>query len=230
MVANRYAAPDIDGIRAFWTPGELAGVRKTHAKFNISPGQKVPIIVREPGGDFATILARWALVPPTWSSRRNLPDYMFQVESESLGTRQWAQIAQTSRCIIPALGWYEWEGERRKSPSGELLNQPFFHQGADGGVLAIAGLWATCERERSQPVISCAMLTRSAAPTVLQVHHRMPVILPMHYILEWLDPTTSLQMVKALTVGVRHDFACYPVSKEVNNPTNDYAGLMKPLS
>ncbi|WP_315810087.1 SOS response-associated peptidase family protein [Pseudomonas sp. C9-3] len=44
-------------------------------------------------------------------------------------------------------------------------------------MLAIAGIWPTWSPPESEPITSCALLTKEAKGLVSAIHDRMPVIL-----------------------------------------------------
>src|SRR5206468_4149799 len=87
------------------------------------------------------------------------------------------------RCILPADGWFEWkrDGDRK---------QPFFMTPKDGSSLAMAGLW-TVWRDKAnpdaEPVISCPVLTTEAQGQLVDIHDRMPLLLPRGSFAAWLD-------------------------------------------
>lgn len=78
-------------------------------------------------------------------------------------------------------------------------------------------------------MVSCAMLTRDAAPSVAFVHHRMPVILPSEQFDLWLSPSTPIKQVEDAVALSREDFIAHPVSTEVNNVRNNSSKLLEPV-
>ncbi|MOA08261.1 putative SOS response-associated peptidase YedK [compost metagenome] len=142
----------------------------------------------------------------------------------------WRQSLRFQRCLMPAMGWYEWnERQQVRSRSGRLVKQPYYHHAVGDEVMAIAGLWSTWTGPEGQDVVSCALLTKEAAPSISYVHHRMPVILHPEQFTLWLNPETKADQVLEAVALCREDFVAYPVSTEVGNTKNDYAELLEPV-
>ncbi|MDO8310254.1 MAG: SOS response-associated peptidase family protein, partial [Actinomycetota bacterium] len=125
-------------------------------------------------------------------------------------------------------GWYEWcESEPVRSESGRTVRQPYFISDPAQEVIAFAGLWSVWERPGASPIISCALLSREAAPSIAAIHHRMPVVLrPEHYA-AWLSSSTSAQEVEAMIANCEQHFEGYRVSTKVNNVRNDSEELLE---
>ncbi|MDL2218097.1 SOS response-associated peptidase [Christensenellaceae bacterium OttesenSCG-928-M15] len=81
-----------------------------------------------------------------------------------------------SRCIVPASYYFEWEkvGTKKIKYSFRM---------PDAGLLYLAGLYRV-EQNSEVPVFT--ILTRDAAPQLMQIHHRMPVIIPKSSANAWL--------------------------------------------
>jgi putative SOS response-associated peptidase YedK len=83
------------------------------------------------------------------------------------------------RCIVPALGWYEWQA----LPAGKL---PWYLHGADGELLAFAGLWDRWEGA-SDAIESCSIIVGPANAAFGKIHDRMPFVLSRERAERWLD-------------------------------------------
>ena len=114
------------------------------------------------------------------------------------------------RCLVPADGYYrEWqvEGHQRKPHFFHLTERPTF---------AFAGLWKEADGR------DCfTILTRSANPNCLHLHHRMPVILPEEAWEFWVDPHSSPELLSNLLRNPAPEVLFYPVSKKVNATRED---------
>ncbi|MEO1621189.1 MAG: SOS response-associated peptidase family protein, partial [Cyanobacteria bacterium J06632_3] len=64
------------------------------------------------------------------------------------------------------------------------------------------------------------------------IHHRMPVIIHADDYDLWLDPSVQKpETVQPLLRSYESDLmACYPVSTTVNNPRNESADCLAPLT
>ena len=74
-------------------------------------------------------MARWGLIPFWWKQPKP-PNFTFNTRIEEAATKpMWHEVVRTSRCLIPAVGWYEWEEVEVTDPAtGEIkkAKQPHF--------------------------------------------------------------------------------------------------------
>lgn len=102
---------------------------------------------------------------------------MFNARSETAAVKPlFADGMKQRRCLIPATCYFEWE---------KRGDQKIKHAIATKGsqMIYLAGIY---RREGNQA--ACSILTREAADCVAHIHHRMPVLLPVEAIPEWLNP------------------------------------------
>jgi putative SOS response-associated peptidase YedK len=78
-------------------------------------------------------------------------------------------------------------------------------------------------------VLSCALLSKAAAPGIVHIHDRMPVVLKPEHFDAWRDLITPGPTVQEIIADSRNDFDNYPVSTRVNNTRNDFPELLVPL-
>jgi putative SOS response-associated peptidase YedK len=95
------------------------------------------------------------------------------------------------RAIIPADGWYEWVAAA--GPNGRRVKQPYYMTPTDGGLLGFAGLysWHRAGDGDGEPELTCTIITRAAVGQLVEVHHRMPLLLPSSAWSTWLDAGTD---------------------------------------
>jgi putative SOS response-associated peptidase YedK len=123
---------------------------------------------------------------------------------------------------VPADGWYEW-AKRLDAPT----KQPYYVTPRDGSVLAFAGLWEVWGRGEDR-LYTCTIVTSPAVGELIEIHERMPLVLPPDRWAAWLDPgkddvgeltePTPPELVEALELR--------PVSTAVNNVANNGRELM----
>lgn len=88
------------------------------------------------------------------------------------------------RCVIPARGFYEWDGDKNK----------FRFRNENREIMYLAGLYRG-EQGQNRFVI----LTTGANPSVLPVHDRMPLLLQNEMLEEWLsDDSAAHEILKAV--------------------------------
>jgi putative SOS response-associated peptidase YedK len=222
----------------YLTPNEQALERVFHigrhnwqgldTRYNVAPTSRVPVVLRL-GDELVGEQARWGLIP-TWWNKDSLPTLSFNARSEEAAHKpMWRQSLHTQRCLMPALGWYEWnEHESVPTTRGRTSHQPYYFYHPEEPVLAIAGLWSLWRSPAGTELLSCALLTKevTAAP-LAAIHHRMPVLLQAADQAAWLDPGTAADEVQDLIAGSRSDFVTRRVSTRVNSVRNESADLIE---
>src|SRR5258708_3826168 len=86
------------------------------------------------------------------------------------GKPAFREAFQRRRCIVPVDNFYEW----KKSAAGK---QPYAVGLADGGLMALAGLWENWRSPAGERVRSFAIVTTAPNELCAQLHNRMPVVL-----------------------------------------------------
>jgi putative SOS response-associated peptidase YedK len=98
----------------------------------------------------------------------------------------------------------------------------------------MAGLWEQNHQASGDgtTLLSCTVITTAANRTTGQVHDRMPVILDPDQYDRWLDPGfRDQQTLKGMLDSAPESLLeLTPVSRHVNNPKNDDAQCVAPLS
>ena len=118
----------------------------------------------------------------------------------------WKDSWYRRRCVIPASWYYEWGYPVYDNDSRNMIEHrntkkiKFAIQTEGSDITYIAGLYRYEEHSGMQ-VPMFTVLTREAAGSVKGIHDRMPVILDMNSIQEWIRPDgdPSAIVEKALT-------------------------------
>jgi putative SOS response-associated peptidase YedK len=135
--------------------------------------------------------------------------------------------AGAKRCLIPADGFYEWQGAKGKKP-------PVYLTLPSQETFAFAVLWETRMPKNSDGSIhkSCAIITTTASESVVPIHHRMPVILKPEKYAQWLDPELSdLDELKDIISNwIVTKLVGEAVSRQVNSAQNNDPSNIKPLT
>ena len=135
-------------------------------RFNICPTQPVAAVISE-GGQRRLAALRWGFVPH-WYKHPGDGPLLINARAESLAEKPaFRAAARARRCLIPASGFYEWTA----GAEGRL---PWYIHAADGGTLAMAGVWQDWERD-GQRLVACAVVTCAADAPLAALHDRMPV-------------------------------------------------------
>lgn len=169
---------------------------------DLSPRQNVSAIINSTCG-LQQFDMTWG-IKPDWAKKLLINA---QVETAS-DKPTWKSAMQHRRCIVPCSGWYEWRDE------GGPKKQKYLFSHESGKPLYMAGLWFdTTDGERPELVT----LT-TAADTVCQpYHHRMPLLIDVNEIENWLRNQQSIELLLAQLRQVQNQGRTHTLSI---NPTN----------
>ncbi|MCX7673679.1 MAG: SOS response-associated peptidase, partial [Thiobacillaceae bacterium] len=188
-----------------------------------APSQDIAA-VREGAGGRELVLLRWGLIP-AWAKEVKPAYSLLNARAESVASKPaYRDAFRRRRCLIPADGFYEW----RQEGSGR---QPYRFTLADGGLFAMAGLWARWCGPGGVVIESCTILVTAANELVRTIHDRMPVIIdPADYSL-WLDPRLAdpRSLEHLLRPYPAERMRAYPVSRRVNRADYDVPEAIEPL-
>jgi putative SOS response-associated peptidase YedK len=197
--------------------------------YNAAPTMSLPVIRNiegDAGAGREALSMRWGLVPGWWS-QSTLPTSCINARSEDAATKpMWRDAVRRSRCLVPALGWYEWRSE-------ENGKRPYFCHRPEGlAGLCFAGLWSEWRNPNGESMLSFAILTRPASEGMTVLHSRMPVVLPPSAWDDWLAPWPDrhAERLAAQVSGSEGDFGYYPVDRYVNAPRNQGERCIAPAT
>src|SRR3954470_14224194 len=141
--------------------------------YNAAPTMTLPVIVQPEGKsreEREVVPMRWGLIP-SWWSQPSLPTSTINARSEDAAAKpMWRGALRHCRCLVPALGWYEW----RAMPEGKV---PYFVHAAAMAGISIAGVWSEWRNPAGEAQRTFAILTRPAPPPLAMLHDRMPLVL-----------------------------------------------------
>jgi len=187
--------------------------KRIEPRFNIAPSQEIVTIVQLPLEAPSIQTAVWGLHPFWLQAGRPPP---INARAESLQSS--AMFREARRCLIPAIGFYEWRA-----------GQPMHIRLRSGEAFTFAGLWLPPVHHGSVP--SVAIVTTKPNELMATIHTRMPAILPPEDERQWLDPETDASVAQAL---VRRPLdatrmEAYPVGRQVNAWANEGPELIARL-
>lgn len=209
-MCGRYVSPDTAAIEARWQIGRRNS-NPFPRRFNVAPAAEIPILYGHEG-ELSLASARWGLVPHWWREGKP-PRYSHNARLEEAATKPlWRDALRRTRCLVPALGWYEWRESDR---------QPYFFHRRDERLVALAGLMARwIDPATGESLLSCALLTTQAGDGLADVHDRMPVALPPDAEAPWLESGSVRTSPEAL--------AWHPVRRLVNSSRAEGPELIEP--
>ena len=161
--------------------------------WNIAPTNEIYIIrdLQRNANSLVRTLdsASWGIIAPwqkNFAEARTSQSHAINARSESIHEKPtFRQAFRTTRCLIPATGYYEWATSLGKYPP----KQPFYITSAEPNrSLSIAGIWSTWKNEKGEEIQSAAIITREAVGELATIHSRMPVFMERAKWSDWLDP------------------------------------------
>lgn len=185
------------------SPGEITDLFKVsvptgfRSGYNIAPGQMILVIT-----EYAAHMVEWGF-------QVNFQKRIINIRSESLNehiSRYDRDIIH--RCLIPASGYYEWKRERDRKV-------PYYFSSPSDPLFAFAGLL-----KHGETGCQAAILTTEAMPRYAEVHNRMPVLISLSDVRDYLagggiPNSVGLEM--------------HQVTSRVNHVINDDPGLIEPV-
>jgi len=191
-------------------------------RYNITPGQNVPIIVKE-GNDRKCITMRWGLVP-SWSNDPLIGFSMINARAETVHQKpSFKNSLKKRRCIVPTSGFYEWKKIDKKT------KVPYFIKLKNSRPFGFAGLWEHWNRDGGD-LTTFTIITTSPNDIMEPIHDRMPVILEKEVEGIWLDPDIKDfdKILPLLKPYPSIEMEAYEITKLVNNPQNDSPDCINP--
>ena len=175
-------------------------------RYNIAPGQQIPVLRDGPDGTLDLLEMKWGFVPHF--IKADTPDIQpINARMESAASKPLFRDAWIHRrCLILATGFYEWQ----KRPGHK---QPF-HIHLGGRPFLMAGLWDYQAGDVHRPTVT--ILTQAAGEPLIDIHDRMPLVVSYKHLDQWLNEPHNNRMALP-----RPSFQADPISTMVNNVGND---------
>jgi putative SOS response-associated peptidase YedK len=204
--------------------------------WNIAPTDPVRMVVRRTPKESATAVrqlrtARWGLVP-SWSRERKGGARMINARIETVTSKPaFKTAAAKRRCLLPALGYYEWQ----QTDTGKV---PYFLHDADRDLLAFAGLYelwrdrALADDDPDRWLVTCTVITQQASDLLGAIHERNPVVVPRELWDGWLDCSSEdVGVAERLLAAIPEaHLSPYVVSAAVGNVRNNGPELIEPVA
>lgn len=214
------------------------------ADYNVAPTKHVYAVLQRsyddlPGQQRLLADVVWGLVP-SWAKDRSIGHRLVNARVETAAEKPSFRRAWTRRrALLPADGYYEWHGSADTAHEGSSRRprkQPYFIHRADGGTLAMAGLYEIWRDPAADPddpaawLWTATILTTTATDGLGQIHDRMPIDVDPRVWADWLDPDfggdPGTLLDPAATAAA---LVAYPVSTAVNSVRNNGPQLLDPL-
>lgn len=157
---------------------------------------------------------KWGLLPH-WAKDTRAATRMINARLETVFEKPaYAKYIRRNRCIIPALGFFEWDADKN----------PFLIRLKNGQLMGFAGIWSRWHDplESDRVIETYSIITTDANPVVGSVHDRMPAIVPQSHYTEWLDRGIEEpeQIRSMLFIVDGDDVELVPQDRAINNARN----------
>jgi len=130
-------------------------------QYNIAPGQMVPAIIAN--SPRRIVLMRWGLIPH-WAKDAKTAYKMINARIETLTQRPvFRGLLSHNRALVPACGYYEWQGEGRDKT-------PYYIHPQEDQYIAFAGLYDTWTTPDGEDLYTFTIITTDADPFMAQPH------------------------------------------------------------
>lgn len=202
------------------------GVEACEPRYNIAPTDTVPAVVERASDDGPLrklVGLRWGLVP-SWSKDPSGGARMINARVETVDRKPaFRKAFAARRCILPALGYYEW---RPETEAGRAVKQPYFLHPSKAPMVSMAGIYEFWKGPEGW-LSSVSIITTSATDETGWVHDRMPMTVAD--LDEWLDPRLTDPGVARSLLQPLADLVPRKVSRAVNTVGNDGPALVEPI-
>jgi putative SOS response-associated peptidase YedK len=175
-MCGRFVDPNLKSLGVDVSSLKIDPFAGWQKRFNVKPTQDVLLIT--PNGELRS--ARWWFVP-SWH-KGEISDWKattFNARLEDAQTKPTFRSAwKNGRCFLPISGYFEW------STQDGIKNPHYFQPAGNEEHLICAAL-----ASRWNDVLTVTMMTRAANESVIDLHHRMPVILNTEEQEHWIKGT-----------------------------------------
>lgn len=197
-------------------------------RYNISPSQKVKVILNTKPDQI--VEAQWGLLP-SWAKDKTIASKMINARVETLLEKPaFKNSFKNKRCLIIADAFYEWKNDSQSK--GKI---PYLIRLKSGEPFTFAGLWDVWINRDSpdnEEILSTTIITTEPNDLMINIHNRMPVIVPVNLRQLWLDKNSDPEELKKI-ISIpfnSYEMIAYEVSKLVNNPAFDDLSCINPVN
>jgi putative SOS response-associated peptidase YedK len=168
-------------------------------------------------------LLKWGLIPSWVRSAADAKEIRFKTfnaRAEGIDKKpSFSASFRTKRCIIPVMGFYEWQHVGNKKI-------PWYIKNASDDIMSLAGLWDEWVETTTGEVLSTfSIVTTDANPLMAEIHNsakRMPVILGRETERKWINIETGKDEALNLLIPCPTELLnAYTIGDLVNRKSSD---------
>jgi putative SOS response-associated peptidase YedK len=145
----------------------------------VTPGGPIAVVRSERGERHFT-LVRWGFIP-SWKKELEPGRPLINARGETAAEKPTFRNAfKRRRCLVPADGYYEWQGDIPGKKQAYYIHKP------DDSLFAFAGLWETWMGVDGSEIDTAAIVTIGPNAETGRIHTRMPVVIATEDFDIWL--------------------------------------------
>ena len=168
--------------------------------WNLAPSTR-SLVIRSLNDGLTSSWLTWGFQTSPTAALKPINARIETAASKQLFREAW----KTSRCVVPADGWYEWQQTRQGK-------QPYYFSQKNGDPLFFAGLWVGD---------TFATLTTAADGDLAKIHDRRPVAFGVDRGQEWIEQLPLSEGSVVARAIPSEEIIFQPVSTVVSSPRND---------
>jgi putative SOS response-associated peptidase YedK len=200
----------------------------SHPSWNVGPQRRLFAVTER--DEVRTLdRYRWGLLP-SWAKDPSLANRLFNARAETVTEKPSFRSAFAKRpCVIPVDGFYEWDHRDGRQ------RQPHYFTRVDGRPLLFAGLyehWRDPDAPSDAAALrTCTIITTTPNDDMDELHNRMPVVLELADVEQWIDVERFGPDERALLLrpASRGTLCHHGVDSAVGSIRNDGPELIEPV-
>ncbi len=186
--------------------------------YNIAPTMDCLVLTAVNGARRLSFM-RWGLIP-SWARDAAIGSRLINARCETVTEKpSFRHLVGRTNCAVVMDGYIEWQRRGGRK-------QPHLIRHRDHGLMLAAGLWDTWTTPEGLALRTFTIITADAAPGILEIHDRMPAILPRDGVDDWLNPAGPAARQVLGTFQGELDVAA--ISTAANNVRNNAPEILLP--
>ena len=217
-MCGRYTLTSVDGMIEEFALAQ-AEVRFA-PRYNIAPGERLPVIDNRPRDRRHLVPMHWGLVPHWARDRKPLINARCETLAEKPSFRE---AYRRRRCLVVADGFYEWRRRGRERTA-------FYMRRRTRRPLGFAAVFEARKSPEGRPQVGFAVVTTEANALMAPIHDRMPVIVEPADYDRWLapQPLPPTALTDILVPPSTEGFELFEVSSLVHSVAHDSPACIEP--
>jgi putative SOS response-associated peptidase YedK len=153
----------------------------------VTPGSPIGIVRTGHDQQRHFALVRWGFVP-SWAKEILPRRPLINARSETVYEKaSFKNAIRRRRCLIPADGFYEWQGDIPGKKQAWFIHQP------NDALFAFGGIWEHWMGPDGSELETAAMLTTEPNTLIANIHDRSPVVIQPENFERWLSTDEKVQ-------------------------------------